>query len=150
MKQALKPFWGILIIVAAVSAVFAVSTIMRPNEIVQWRTDFTAARAEAEKSDRKIFAYFTADWCEACQAMKRTTWANAKVDSLLHIYVPVKIDVDHNPDLGLKYRIDEGMPMLAVMDASGRVTKKYNGALGPDDFILWLTSDAKEKTDLPQ
>jgi thiol:disulfide interchange protein len=150
MKQALKPFWGILIIVSAVAVVFGISTWMQPDEIVQWRTDLNAARAESEKTSRPIFAYFTADWCEACRAMKHTTWADPKVDGLLHGYIAVKVDVDRNPELGLKYHIDEGMPLMAVMDAEGKVKKKYNGALAPDDFVLWLATDAKEESDLPQ
>jgi thioredoxin 1 len=150
MKQALKPFWGILIIVGAVAAVFVVSSLLRPNEIVQWRTDFTAAQQEAATSGKPIFAYFTAEWCGPCQAMKRSTWADAKVDSKLHSYVPVKIDIDHNPALAMKYGANV-LPMFVVMDAGGRVIKKYDdGALGPDDFLVWLLTDKKEETDIPQ
>jgi thioredoxin-related protein len=135
--SAQKPLWGIFVILVAVSALVTISKLFRAKEIVPWRTDFIAAREESRTSHKPILAYFTADWCGPCDEMKHTTWADKHVEETLRDYVPVKIDIDHNLDLAMKYNADP-IPLLAILNDEGHIVRQYTGLIEPADFVLWL------------
>ena len=100
MKRPTGPMWGVLLILVAMIAVSGVSRLFAAKEIIPWRTDWSAAREEARRSNKPVFAYFTASWCAPCQDLKHTTWADAKVDAALRKFVPIKIDIDEHQGPG--------------------------------------------------
>lgn len=138
MKEPYKPLWFVLFAFAAVIAVAGASNLLKPKEVIPWRADLAAARAEAAQSGKPVFAYFTAEWCPPCQRLKSTTWASRDVERALAGYVPVKVDVDAHADLAQRYNVN-GIPAFFVLDADGAVRKHAPpAALGPEDFIAWL------------
>ena len=137
MKPAYKPVLLILLVILGMVAVAGVSALTQPKQVIPWRTDWTAAQAEAQKTGKPLFAYFTAEWCGPCQSMKGTTWADADVETALRDFIPVKIDIDQHKDLAEAYAID-AVPTFAVLDEEGRVLKTTSGALRAADFIRWL------------
>ena len=143
MKSAFKPVWGILVILLGMIAVVGVSKWMQPRQVIPWRGDWDAARAEAERTGRPLFAYFTADWCGPCQGLKKTLWADADVEAALRDYVPVMVDVDQRPDLARSYvvtrmNLEGGIPAFRVIDAKGQIVKEAVGAMPREDFLKWL------------
>ena len=129
MKEAYKPFVGILLVAACLAALVGVSTWREAQEIVPWRTDFVAAEQEARRSHKPVFLYLTASWCGPCQDLKRTLWADQDVEAALRDYVPVKVDVDQNPGVAADYlrtpaNLDGGIPAFRVLDEQGRVTRE--------------------------
>jgi hypothetical protein len=139
MNKPLRPVWGIFLILCAVVALSLVMKAMRADEIIPWRTDFVAASQEARTSGKPVFAYFTATWCGPCQSLKHTTWADKGVDAALRDYVPVKIDIDREPDLARKYQV-RAVPSFAVLGDDGTSVRQVEGALPPQDFLAWLKS----------
>ena len=139
MNRPLRPVWGIFAILCAVVAFALVMKSLRPEEVIPWRTDFAAAKDEARQSNKPVFAYFTAVWCGPCQSLKHTTWADQSVDAALRDYVPVKVDIDRNPDLAASYGIS-GIPAFAVLADDGRPLRQTDGALPPGEFLKWLKS----------
>jgi hypothetical protein len=137
MNKPLRPVWGIFIVLCAVVGVSMVAKAMRPKEIVPWRTDFAASVEEARRENKPVMAYFTATWCGPCQTLKHTTWADKGVAAALEKFVPVKIDVDRQPELAQKY-VTEGIPAFAVIDPDGTPRKAAVGAMPPADFVAWL------------
>ncbi|MDQ3441670.1 MAG: thioredoxin family protein [Planctomycetota bacterium] len=137
MKASCRPFVVVFVVFAAVMTVVGVSRWMAPQEIVPWRGDFAAARAEAASSGKPLFAYFTADWCGPCYTLKSTTWADRDVEAALRAYVPVKVDVELNAPVALEYNA-ETLPRFAVLDADGKVVKWTDGYLDPEAFLAWL------------
>jgi thiol:disulfide interchange protein len=143
MNSAFKPVWGILIILLGVIAVIGVSSWSKPKEVIRWRTDWDAARAEAQTSGKPVFAYFSAEWCGPCQGLKHTTWADPKVEAALRDYVPVKVDVDRRPDLARRYvvtpaNLEGGIPAFRVLDGKGEIVREAVGAMAPEEFVKWI------------
>ena len=137
MKASHRPLIVVLVVFAAVMAVVGVSRWRAREEIVPWRNDFAAARAEAASSGKPVFAYFTAEWCGPCYTMKSTTWAHRGVEEALRAYVPVRIDIDQNTPVALQYDA-QTIPMFAVLDGEGKVVKSMEGYVDAEQFLAWL------------
>src|SRR5688572_11376458 len=118
MKEVYKPLLAIGAVVAAMTAVVAVSRWLQPEERIVWIRDFTAAQREATAKSKPVLAYFSAKWCRPCEALKRTTWADAEVERAMAGYVPVQIDVDQNPAIAWQYNV-EPLPRVILMTAQG-------------------------------
>jgi thiol:disulfide interchange protein len=134
-----RPIIVVLVVFVAVMAVVGVSRWMAPKEIVPWRYDFAAARAEAQASGKPLLAYFTADWCAPCDTLKRTTWADADVEAALRAYVPVRVDVMVNAPVAIQYDA-QFLPKYVVLDGEGEVIRAADGYLDPGEFVAWLNT----------
>ncbi len=143
MKRTYRPILVVGIVFAAVMGTAAVSRWMTPKEIVPWRDDFAAARAEAEASGKPMLVYFTADWCGPCHTLKGTTWADKAVEAALRAYVPARVDVMVHTPIALKYGA-EYLPKFVVLDAAGAVVKSADGYRDPKEFLTWLNAPAPE------
>jgi len=137
MKPAHRPLAFIAVVFLAMAAIVTVSRLRAGNDIIPWRTNFSAAQSESRASGKPVFAYFTADWCGPCQSLKHTTWSDKQVAKTLEQFVPVKIDIDANQDLAQRYSIT-AVPTFAILSADGSVVSQSEGALGPDDLIRWI------------
>ena len=137
MNQALKPVWGLFFILLAVTAVSLLVRASRPDEIIPWRPSYAAALDEARAGNKRTLVYFTASWCGPCRNLKHTTWADKSVEAALREFVPVKVDVDADPETAQKYEV-RAVPAYVVLDAEGAVKKSTDGALPPEQFVMWL------------
>ncbi|MGH7215244.1 MAG: thioredoxin family protein [Tepidisphaeraceae bacterium] len=137
-KDAFKPVWFIGLIVLALAVVMTVARMRQGKDIIPWRTDLATARDEAARLNKPVFLYFTASWCGPCQELKHTTWADADVEAALRAYVPVKIDIDQQPGIALRYDPDGIVPFFVATTPAGDPLKTHAGALPPDEFLKWL------------
>jgi thiol:disulfide interchange protein len=135
--SAFKPLWGLFAILLGVSVVTVISKMVKPKEIVPWRTDLSAAREEAKRDSKPLLLYFTASWCGPCQEMKSVTWSDPAVEMKLRNYVPVKIDIDANQEMAQQYRID-GIPAFVLLDNAGDIDRQTSGFMEPVQFLTWL------------
>lgn len=116
-----------------------------------WKTDYSAALAEAAKEKRPVLLEFTgSDWCPPCQAMKKRVFDSADFqrfakDNLILVELdfpqakPQSADLKkQNAELAEKYGVD-GYPTIIVLSPDGKELKRQVGAvLSPDDFIQWV------------
>lgn len=140
----MKPVWGLFAILVVVMAISVVSKWLAPREIIPWRTDFASARQEAAESGKPVFLYFTASWCVPCQSLKTTTWADASVERELQKFVPVKVDVDHSPELAEQYAIYQ-VPTMILLDVAGQPVRITSGALTARRLLDWLDGAGNEE-----
>lgn len=130
--------WFIAFAIAGLIAATGLSHYLTPKEIVPWRTDFDAAQAESQQSGKPVMLYFTAEWCGPCQSMKRTTWADEKVEQALRAFVPTRVDIDVSPQLAMQYGV-ESIPYMVVLNEDGSVRRSWkNGYVDAGDFVAWL------------
>jgi thioredoxin-like negative regulator of GroEL len=131
--------WVIVFVVTGFVALGGLSWLRGGGkELVPWRSDWEAARAEAVRERKPVFVYFTAEWCGPCQQLRRTTWSDRRVaEALGTAYVPVRIDIDRQPGLAREYNV-EAIPWFAVLDEQGRPVRAWSGWVDADDFLKWL------------
>ncbi|HWE02517.1 MAG TPA: thioredoxin family protein [Tepidisphaeraceae bacterium] len=144
MKKSSRSTFVALLIFLAIDAVIILPRFGGKKEIIPWRTDFAAARAEAARTHRPLFLDFTASWCGPCQTMRRTAWTDPAVAAAMADLVPVQIDIDQQGDLARKFGISS-IPALLLLDERGNVLKEQAGLLSPDKFIAWLKSKIERR-----
>lgn len=70
-------------------------TTFVPDSTLKWKS-FPEAFSGAGKPDQKVLVYLTAQWCNSCKVMERTTLGNSEISSILKgAYVPVRLDVNN-------------------------------------------------------
>jgi thiol:disulfide interchange protein len=95
------------------------------------------AMARAEKDDKVVFAYATADWCAPCQTFKRGALSNERViDWMKQNAIPVYIDIDDNPEDAVRLGVNP-IPASFVI-ADGRIVDSVDGPLSTERFLAWL------------
>jgi protein disulfide-isomerase len=138
-----KPVFFIAVVFFAVAAVVVVSKLAVPGEKIAWRSDFAAARHEADQNRKQVLLYFTAKWCGPCQEMKRTVFADDEVERALRFHVPVRIDIDQQPVLARKYGATS-VPRFVLIDDDGEVKQEATGKMTASEFIEWVKRGSKQ------
>ncbi|NYB53002.1 MAG: thioredoxin family protein [Methanobacteriaceae archaeon] len=128
-----KYFIGLAIILVSFLAVaLAFSSLnsdqTRDNTIsLQWGSDLNQALQEARTNNKSVFVDFYADWCAYCKEMDEETYRDPQVkEKLSQNYVLVKVNVDGNPDLSLKYKA-YSLPTMIILDSEGNEVKRIVG-----------------------
>jgi thiol:disulfide interchange protein len=105
---------------------------------LKWYTDLNSAIAEAQKTNKPIFAVFSASWCPACQQLESETLTDPRVQQkIAQKYIAVKIDTDSNPDLSSTYGI-RGIPAIIILDSNGAPVQNFVGYQSPDELLSIL------------
>lgn len=113
------------------------------TEIV-WLTNFDAALAQARSEGKLVVIDFFATWCGPCKMMDRNTFTDANVQKRVADFVPLKIDVDRQPEIAQRYGI-EGLPTTMVVDAEGKPVTSAVGYLDPERFLKVLGGAGEQK-----
>jgi thioredoxin len=103
-----------------------------------WLVDLKFAQSIAKSSDKLILVDFWATWCGPCKMMDSEVWSTEQAATLKQNFVPVKIDIDAERSLAVKYNV-RSIPMLILMDHSGEVIHTYTGYQGKEDLLSFIS-----------
>lgn len=108
----------------------------------EWGTDFEKAKSKAKAEQKLVLVNFSgSDWCAPCIKMKKnifeqavfTDYADANL-VLVHADFPRKkqnkldkAQQTHNDALAAKYNPKGTFPLTLLLDAEGKVVKKWEG-----------------------
>ena len=125
-----------------------------------WQTDFEKAKAEAKTENKFILLNFSgSDWCGPCIRLHKeifeneafTKYADEKLVLVNADFPRLKKNMlskeqqKQNDALADKYNSDGAFPLTVLLDADGRVIKKWDGF--PSETAEEFTNDVKAAAD---
>ena len=97
----------------------------------------------ADKHNRPVFLYFSADWCVSCQQMKKNILNNEKVKKAISDkFIAYHVDTDVERELTRQYKIS-GIPAYAQITPKETIIIKGSGYKSVEDFLQWIDSKPK-------
>ncbi len=123
--------------------VLAASCRPEPSPPILWQASLPLALGAARQQGKPVFLYVTAAWCSICRRVERDSFGNPDTVSALGRFVPVMVDIDQYPWVGLRYDV-AAVPAFLVLDSRGRVLSRAFGFQGPDDIKALLQASAGE------
>ena len=135
-----RPAWFLVAVLIGLCGIEAVRSFVW-TDIIPWRHDFATAAVEAQQHHALRLLYFSSDYCDPCERMRHTTWADHRVAAALTGYVPVKIDFLNQRPLDHQFGVD-GIPTLIIIDSNNHVLKAITGGMDADEFLNWLNGNA--------
>ncbi|MGH9480521.1 MAG: thioredoxin family protein [Terriglobales bacterium] len=122
------------------------------SKAVNAGAQIAAALSRATAAHKRVLLDFGGNWCYDCHVLDMAFRRSDLAPLLAANYELVNVDVenfDYNLDIVKRYglSIDKGVPMLAVLDGSGKVlVSSSDGSfeqarrLGPEDLIQYLNA----------
>jgi thioredoxin-related protein len=124
---------------------------------VQWRSDYNAARKEAQEKNLPLMLDFGTDTCFWCKKLDQTTFHDASVVELLNVhFVPLRINAQKDAPLADALHI-QSYPTLVLAAPDGKILGTLEGYMEAPRFqeqlrrVLaglsnpeWMTRDYQE------
>ncbi len=104
---------------------------------INWIYDADIAKAVAIEKDQLILVDFWATWCGPCRIMDRELWSTEEANQLSGNFVPLKIDIDRNRAMAMKYNA-QSIPLVVLMTASGEVVWQELGFINASMYLRML------------
>jgi thioredoxin len=111
---------------------------------IKWEKTLDAALAQAHKTQKPVMIDFFATWCGPCKMLDRQIYPAAPVVQEAQNFVSVKVDVDQQKDLAMKYQI-QAMPTIVFLDASGREVHRTQGVSDQASWFVQEMQTARSK-----
>ena len=114
-----------------------------------WETNVQTAQEQAGRSNRLVLVHCWTPSCGPCRAMEQTVFADPNVThSLSQHYVPVKLNLQDDPDFGRKYGI-KTIPTDVVIKPNGELVELTNSPRTSETYIAKFTQLALATTTVP-
>jgi thioredoxin len=112
-----------------------------------WLKDLKFAQSVAQNNKQLILVDFWATWCGPCKQMDADVWSTQQAAIIKQKFVPVKIDIDAERSLAVKYNV-RSIPMLILMDHKGEVLHTHVGYSGKEDLLNFISRIPENATSL--
>jgi thioredoxin-like negative regulator of GroEL len=124
---------------------------------VKWRSDYNAARREAQDKGKPLVIDFGTEHCLWCKRLDATTFHDAAVVKAMNTgFVPLRIDAEKEASLANILRI-QNYPTIVIAGPDGKILVTREGYLEADRFMEqlqrvlavvsnpeWMTRDYQE------
>lgn len=112
-----------------------VSSASAQSEGMPWRTDFQAARAEAQQSGKLLLVHFWTESCGPCKLLEKRVFSQPQVGvAVSNQFVPVKINANEAPELAQAYGVTR-VPTDVVVTSQGQVVRAFVSPATPMEYI---------------
>ena len=138
-----------ILILALAGVLTPVNARPTPNKSVAWRTDYNAARREAQEKGLPLLIVVGTDDCFYCRKLEANTFADAGVAGLIsNGYVALKLDANREPGLTKALKV-QVYPTSVLAGPDGKIHAFIEGYLDADRYAenLKRSSTAVATTD---
>ncbi|QDV72932.1 thioredoxin domain-containing protein [Botrimarina mediterranea] len=112
-----------------------VSPVLAQSEGMAWRTDFQAARAEAQKTGKLLLVHFWTESCGPCKLLETRVFAQPQVAiAVANEYVPVKVNANESPEIAQAYGVTR-VPTDVVVTAQGQLVHSFVSPSTPMEYV---------------
>ena len=123
-----------------ISLFFLVACVkLQAKESPNWMTSLDHAMKLSKVTHKPILVDFWAVWCGPCKKMDGEIWSEKEVVELSKAFIPVKIDVDINTRLAVKYNV-KSIPKILILDSRGNVLHDVVGYKQKHEIMKLLDS----------
>jgi len=106
----------------------------RAAEPIPWRTDYPAARKEAETKKLPILVVIGSQDCVYCRKLEGHTFADPDIVAFINAkFIPLKIDATKDPEFAKAMKVMV-YPTTAIAGHDGKIYGFLSGYLPPDQF----------------
>ena len=117
---------------------------------IRWRESYAKALEESRSTTRPLLIDFEADWCGWCKKLDRETFGNGQVIQLVEkLFVPVRIDTDHEPKLAAKFAV-KGLPTILLLSPNEKELQRLSGFRPAAKFLGELRQTIKTTSSLEE
>jgi thioredoxin-like negative regulator of GroEL len=96
------------------------------------------AKEASAAQGKPVFAFLTADWCPACQQLKRGAMSDSSVAALIsQRTIPVYLNVDESAEDASSFANVSAIPTV-ILEYDGRELGRSVGSKSARDFRAWL------------
>jgi thioredoxin-like negative regulator of GroEL len=114
-------------LVLCVLALGATSLRAQDAAAIKWRTDYNAARKEAEAKNLPVLIDFWRDNCPPCVKMEKITFPDQRILGMLNgKFIPLKVNGPENPQLASSLGISL-YPTIVLAGPDGRIAQTLIG-----------------------
>ncbi|UCD28636.1 MAG: thioredoxin family protein [Planctomycetota bacterium] len=146
-SEAKQSRWGIWLIFLVLAGAYLVVSRPKPvKSVTPWVHDFDAGLAKARKNKQLVLIEFFATWCKPCLSMDKHVFSLQKVADSLANWVPIKIDVEKQPQLEQRYNV-QALPTFVILSPDGREIRRREETMSSKMFIEFVKSTEKEHSD---
>ena len=101
------------------------------NKTIQWHA-YDEGMELGQIESKKIFLFFTADWCKYCKKMEHETFKDLSVATYLNQhFIPIKLNADNNKRLAMHYSM-RGLPLIWFLTEDGEKIENLPGYVSAD------------------
>jgi thioredoxin-like negative regulator of GroEL len=109
-----------------------------PTGDVQWRSDYNAARREAQDKNRPLIVDFGTENCYWCKRLEATTFRDPAILRLMNErFIPLHIDADKEVTLAQLLRI-QNYPTIVIAAPDGKILVTREGYMEAAPFLEQL------------
>jgi thioredoxin-related protein len=115
-----------------------------PNRVntdtpVQFSKSWENATTEAQRTGRRLLAYFTGAECGWCRAMEKRSFTDAEVVELSKNFVCVEINISEvrHSRLADRFRIDS-IPRTIILTPDEKIIERRTGYIPAVEYAAWL------------
>ena len=140
-----------LILCAALLALCSPAVQGQETPAIKWRTDYNAARKEAEAKNLPVLIEFVRPNCPPCAKMEQVTFVDPRVARTLNEkFIPLKINGQEDVHLASRLQISL-YPTLVLAGPDGRIAQTligYQEADALNDHLQRLLATDRKSTRL--
>jgi thioredoxin-like negative regulator of GroEL/YHS domain-containing protein len=125
-----------------VSSLLAPTQAMAQSEGMPWRTDFQAARAEAQQSGKLLLVHFWTESCGPCKLLETRVFSQPQVAvAISNEYIPVKVNANESPEIAQAYGVTR-VPTDVIVTAQGQLVHSFVSPATPMEYVGLTTQVA--------